>query len=160
MSEFSHLDKKGKLAMVDVSEKEPTTRSATAEGRIFLAQSTLKKVEANEIAKGDIYNAARVAGVQAAKKTAELIPLCHPLLLSWVNIDIFPDAMGEKNALRIVATVKARETTGVEMEALTAVSVAALTIYDMCKAVDKEILIGDIFLREKKGGKSDYRKSE
>lgn len=149
---FSHLNTKGDVVMVDVTKKLITERSASAVGKISLLPETIKALRQNLLPKGNVLTTAKLAGIQAAKKTAELIPLCHTLNLTWVNIDfnIEPDGIG------IISTVKTREATGVEMEALTAVSMAALTIYDMCKTVDKNMLITGIELKEKKGGKSSH----
>jgi cyclic pyranopterin phosphate synthase len=138
--------------MVDVSAKAPTERVAIAEGRITMQKKTLALVLRGDAKKGDVLGAARIAGIMAAKRTHELIPLCHPLALSQVAVDIVPDA--RKTALTVRATVKIRGKTGVEMEALTAVSVACLTIYDMVKAVERGMRIEAIHLVEKRGGKS------
>jgi cyclic pyranopterin phosphate synthase len=146
MKEFSHVDKRGAARMVDVSAKPVLFREAVALGAIFLKPETLALIAANQIAKGDVLNTARLAGIQAAKRTSELIPLCHPLNLTHVDVDLRP----AKDRIEIVATAKIAAQTGVEMEALTAVAVAALTIYDMCKAVDKEMVIGEIKLVSKK----------
>lgn len=143
--------------MVDVSAKASTERIATAQGRVFLAPETLKKIQQGKIDKGDVLAVAQVAGVMGAKRTPELIPMCHPILLSGVDIDFHDQANIDQNGLCsiiITATAKTTGPTGVEMEAMTAVSVAALTIYDMCKAVDKEMSINEVFLVAKSGGKS------
>ena len=152
MKKLSHIDGSGKARMVDVSEKPLTVREAVARGSVAMKKSTLDLIRKNSLAKGDVLGAARVAGIMAAKKTADIIPLCHPLNITSVNLDFVID---RKNN-RIIIEARARITgqTGVEMEALTAVSAAALTIYDMCKAVDKEMVISDIMLIEKTGGKS------
>ena len=149
---FTHFDAEGKAIMVEVGEKSPTRRVAVARGEVRMAEATLQRILDRNVEKGDVFAVARIAGIMAAKKTPELIPLCHPLLLTSVVIDFtpFPDA----GRVEIEATVKLTGTTGVEMEALTAVSAAALTIYDMCKAVDREMVIGEIRLMEKHGGKS------
>jgi len=152
MKKFSHLDRSGKARMVDVSEKTATTREAVARGAISMKKATLALILDNQVAKGDAIGTARVAGILAAKKTPGLIPLCHPLQISSVSIDFGFDR--KKGQIVIESRVKVTGQTGVEMEALTAVSVAALTIYDMCKAVDKEMVISDIMLIEKTGGKS------
>ena len=152
MSKLSHIDSQGKANMVDVGAKDVTSRTATAEGRVVMKPETLKLILEGDVKKGDVLGTARLAGIMAAKKTSDLIPLCHPLGLSSVNVDLTPDP--SNNAIRIRATAKVTGQTGVEMEALTAVSVAALTIYDMAKAVDREMEIGDIRLIEKEGGKS------
>jgi cyclic pyranopterin phosphate synthase len=145
MSEFTHLDETGAARMVDVSHKPPLKREAVAEGFIALAPETLAKIAADEIAKGNVLATARIAGIQAAKKTSDLIPLCHPLPLSAVEVAFASEAGG----IRIRGTARTTAQTGVEMEALTAVSAAALTIYDMCKAVDKAMTIGGITLLSK-----------
>jgi cyclic pyranopterin phosphate synthase len=149
---LTHLDEDGKAIMVDVGEKAPTTRVAVARGEVRMKESTLRLIMSGEMAKGDVWAVARVAGIMAAKKTPDLIPLCHPLLLSSVAVEFMPHA-GE-GRVEIEARVKVTGTTGVEMEALTAVSAAALAIYDMCKAVDKAMVLSEIRLMEKHGGKS------
>lgn len=149
---LTHLDEKGKAKMVDVSQKNETERIARATGKVLMSAETLKLITEGEISKGDVLTVSRLAGTMAAKKTSDLIPLCHPLRLT--NIEIKIEAIPEENALSIISTVRAVDRTGVEMEALTAVAVAALTIYDMCKAVDKRMVITDIHLEEKRGGKS------
>lgn len=149
---FTHLDEKGKAKMVDVSEKPQTQREAVARGAIYMKPETIRMIIERAIPKGDVITVARVAGIMAAKRTSDLIPMCHPLNLTSVNVDISIEE--EKNRLTIESRVKTVGQTGVEMEALTAVSVTALTIYDMCKAVDKEMVISDIMLMEKRGGKS------
>jgi len=145
MKKLSHVDKRGKARMVDVSAKPVQLREAVARGAIYLKRKTLALIARNQIAKGDVLNTARIAGIQAAKRTAELIPLCHPLNLSHVDVDLHP----KPGRIEIIATARIAGKTGVEMEALTAVAVAALTIYDMCKAVDKEMVIGEIKLMSK-----------
>lgn len=152
MEGLTHFDKTGNAIMIDVSDKEPTTRVATAQGRISMKQETLRIIEEGKVGKGDVLGVARVAGIMAAKKTSELIPMCHPLMLAKCSVDF--DIERGSSSIKIIATVKTMGQTGVEMEALTSASVAALTIYDMCKAVDKDMIIGDIFLLEKTGGKS------
>ncbi len=149
---FTHLDAQGAARMVDVGGKEVTKRRAVARGSVRMAPATLDKVEASAVAKGDVLATARLAGIMAAKRTAELIPLCHPLPVTSVSVDLSTDR--EAGALEIAATVSCTGRTGVEMEALTAVSVAALTVYDMCKAIDRGMTIGDIRLEEKSGGRS------
>jgi len=149
---LSHLDEKGQARMVDVTVKEDTFREAEAEGKVCLAPSTLKLIETGGVPKGDVLAVARIAGIMAAKKTHELIPLCHPLPITSVEIDFTTDA--EHGEITIRTKVKTVGKTGVEMEALQAVSTAALTIYDMCKAVDKLIEIKNIRLLKKRGGKS------
>ncbi len=138
--------------MVDVSSKQSTEREAIAQGSVYMRPETLALIQENKVPKGDVLCVARIAGIMAAKKTSELIPLCHPLNISSVNIDLSID--GNKKKVNIVARVKVAGQTGVEMEALTAVSVSALAIYDMCKAVDRDIVISDIMLMEKRGGRS------
>jgi cyclic pyranopterin phosphate synthase len=149
---LSHLDEKGQAKMVDVTLKEPSLREAVAQGRVLMSPQTLALIQEGGIPKGDVFGVARVAGIMAAKKTGELIPMCHPLELTHIEIrfDIRPDT-GE---VLIEGRARLVGRTGVEMEALTAVSVAALTIYDMCKAVDKEMVLTDIMLMKKSGGKS------
>ena len=153
-AEFSHLNSAGEANMVDVTEKADTARSATAEAIVILSPHVLEKVLQQGISKGDLFATARIAGIQGAKKCADLIPLCHPLPLSKVSIDIEPFETPHKAGLKIVATCKTTGKTGVEMEALTAASVASLTVYDMCKALDKGIVIERVQLLEKYGGKS------
>ncbi|MCS6881781.1 MAG: cyclic pyranopterin monophosphate synthase MoaC [Oscillochloridaceae bacterium] len=151
-SRLTHLDEQGQAQMVDVGAKADTQREAVARGSITMQPETLRLIMSGAAPKGDVLAAARIAGIMAAKRTPELIPLCHTLLLTHVSVAIEPDV--EANALCIEARVRTRGPTGVEMEALTAVSVAALTIYDMCKAVDRGMRIGDIRLAEKRGGRS------
>ena len=152
MNDFSHIDKQGNVKMVDVTDKVSTIRTAKAEGKIFLQPETISAIQGDTLPKGNVLTIAKVAGVQAAKKTAELIPMCHQLNLSFVDIEFIV----QTENIVIKSIVKTKEATGVEMEALTAVSVTALTIYDMCKAVDKTMSIGGINLVEKVGGKSDH----
>lgn len=152
MSELTHFDAKGDARMVDVSDKETTRREATAKGRIFMRPETLALIMQDGVKKGDVRQVARLAGIMAAKRTADLIPLCHPLALSSIEVSL--DANEADSAIDIAATVRLTGRTGVEMEALTAVSVAALTVYDMCKAVDRGMRIGEIRLTQKSGGKS------
>jgi cyclic pyranopterin phosphate synthase len=149
---LTHLDAKGQAHMVDVGGKNDTAREAIARGSVSMQPATLQLILSGETPKGDVLATARIAGIMAAKKTSELIPLCHPLMLTHVGVEITPDEAN--NAMQIEATVRTSGKTGVEMEALTAVSVAALTIYDMCKAVDRAMRIGDIRLAQKHGGKS------
>lgn len=151
---FTHLNRSGEANMVDVSAKPDTERVAVAQSRVRLSYEVLSKVRDQSIAKGDLLATARIAGILAAKKCSDLIPLCHPLPLSKVNIDIAEYVDGDMQGLLIVATCSTTGKTGVEMEALTAASVAALTVYDMCKALDKGIVIESIMLLEKQGGKS------
>ena len=154
---LTHIGKRGQARMVDVSEKAATKRVATAEGRVVMSLKTLDLVLAGNAKKGDVLGAARIAGIMAAKKTSELIPLCHPLALSKVEVDIEPDR--KLPGLVVRATCKLKGQTGVEMEALTAVSVACLTIYDMVKAAERGMRIEGIHLVEKRGGKSGTYKS-
>ncbi|PWR23822.1 cyclic pyranopterin monophosphate synthase MoaC [Zavarzinia compransoris] len=152
MNRLSHLDAEGRAAMVDVSGKTETARSATARGLVTLRPDIVDLITAGGIAKGDVLTTARLAGIMAAKRTDQLIPLCHGLPVDFVGIDFVLDRAA--GTITVTATARVTGRTGVEMEALTAVSVAALTIYDMCKAVDKGIVIGDIRLLAKSGGKS------
>jgi len=149
---LSHFDAEGRAVMVDVSSKEPTERVAVARGEVRMRPETLARILDRTLEKGDVLATARLAGIMAAKKTPELIPLCHPLLLSAVTVDFVPDRA--QSLIAVEARVRLTGQTGVEMEALTAVSVAALTIYDMCKAIDRVMEIGRIRLVEKHGGKS------
>jgi cyclic pyranopterin phosphate synthase len=158
MAKLTHLDKKGRARMVDVSAKDTTARTATAVGRITMQRETFKLIKKGAVKKGDVLSIARLAGIMGAKKTPELIPLCHPLTLSSVVVDLVLKD-GKEPAVEITATCKLKGQTGVEMEALTAVSVAALTVYDMCKAVDRGMTIGDIHLVHKAGGKTGEFKS-
>ena len=152
MNRLTHLDAAGNAHMVDVSEKHVTSRSATAKAQVLMLPETLALILGGTAKKGDVLATARIAGIMAAKKTHELIPLCHPLLITKVSVDFVAD---EKNSsIEISATVRVEGKTGVEMEALTACSVAALTLYDMCKAVDRGMKITDLRLTEKSGGKS------
>ncbi|HJM46712.1 MAG TPA: bifunctional molybdenum cofactor biosynthesis protein MoaC/MoaB [Candidatus Marinimicrobia bacterium] len=152
MNEFSHIDKQGNVKMVDITDKVSTVRTAKAEGKVFLQPETISAIKGDALPKGNVLTIAKVAGVQAAKKTAELIPMCHQINLSFVDIEFIV----QTENIVIKSIVKTKEATGVEMEALTAVSVTALTIYDMCKAVDKTMSIGEINVIEKVGGKSDH----
>ena len=176
MSELTHFDKKGNAIMVDVSEKAVTTRTAIAIGKIYVCQEIFERIQRHEIAKGDVLGVARLAGIMATKRTSELIPLCHPLPLTkcevnfslhentstksfeYVSIDNKSAMNTQANAYYIEATclVKTDGKTGVEMEALTGVQIALLTIYDMCKAIDKGMVISDVHLVSKSGGKSGY----
>jgi cyclic pyranopterin phosphate synthase len=152
---LSHIDESGRARMVDVTAKDETLRVAVAKGRVIMQPQTLALLQRGEIAKGNVLTTAQVAGVMAAKKTHELIPMCHPLLLTGIDVDLIPDAA--LNSVEITATVRTTGKTGVEMEALTAVTVAGLTVYDMCKAVDKGMRIEGVRLVSKTGGKSgDY----
>lgn len=152
MSELTHIDEQGRVRMVDVTEKAPTRRTAVAQAMIHMTAETLQRIVTGSVAKGNVLETARIAGVMAAKKTADLIPMCHPLNLTHVQVDFFPDPAA--CSVRIEATARIVDQTGVEMEALTAASVAALTLYDMCKAIDKAMTITDICLLKKTGGKS------
>ena len=152
MKEFTHIDKDGRVRMVDVTDKEPTSRIAVAQGVVAMNQTTFEKIQNQTIKKGNVLETARISGVMAAKKTSELIPMCHPLNITHVKVDFFPD--NATSSIRIESSVRTVDQTGVEMEALTAVSVAALTIYDMCKSYDRKMNISDIYLLEKSGGKS------
>jgi cyclic pyranopterin phosphate synthase len=152
---LSHVDARGKARMVDVGDKAVTDREAVARGEIVMSTDALSLIRSGRVAKGDPLQTARLAGIMAAKQTSSLIPLCHPLMLTHVSVELAPTARG----YRIESRVRTSGQTGVEMEALTAVAVAALTIYDMVKAVDREMVIGDICLVEKKGGRSgQYRR--
>jgi cyclic pyranopterin phosphate synthase len=152
MNKLSHLDEKGRARMVDVTAKEPTLRQAVARGDIRMRPETVALIEQGGIPKGDVFATARIAGIMAAKKTGELIPMCHPLELTGIELKFDCDAVGGR--VGIEALVRTVGRTGVEMEAMTAVGVAALTIYDMCKAVDREMVLADIRLMSKQGGKS------
>ncbi len=158
MSRLTHLDAQGNANMVDVSEKDVTFREAVAYAEVTMKPETLSLISEGGHKKGDVLAVARIAGIQAAKRTSDLIPLCHPLMLSKVAVELEPNA--ERNVIEITATCKLAGQTGVEMEALTAASVAGLTIYDMCKAVDKEMVISAVKVLEKKGGKSGHWKME
>ena len=154
MGKLTHLDSKGNAKMVDVTEKQSTHRVATASGRVRMDSETLSLIADGGHKKGDVIAIARIAGIQAAKNCSQLIPLCHPLMLTSIKVELELDMEG--NSVLISATCKVKGQTGVEMEALTAVSVAALTIYDMCKAVDKNMVIDAICLDEKLGGNSGH----
>ena len=158
MSGFTHFDDQGDAVMVDVSDKDVTSRTATAAGSIFMQPETLALIMNDGVAKGDVLSVARLAGIMGAKRTPDLIPLCHPLALSSVKVALACDP--DRNAVDITATCKLNGRTGVEMEALTAVGVAALTVYDMCKAVDRAMRIADIRLTHKSGGKSGTFEAE
>ncbi len=156
MGILSHIDESGKASMVDITEKDSTERLAVAAGQVVMKTGTIEIIERNSIKKGDVIAVAKLAGIMAAKKVDDLIPLCHKLLLTNVRIDITINK--DESCLDIVCSAKTTGRTGVEMEALTGVAVAALTIYDMCKAVDREIIIAEIKLLEKQGGKSGQYK--
>lgn len=153
MAEFTHFDSSGNAVMVDVSEKQITERIAVAQGKILVCQEIFDSIKAGNVKKGDVLGVARIAGIMGAKRTSDLIPLCHPLMLTKCTVDFFLEA-GEQNAVKAVCTVRTDGKTGVEMEALTGVQTALLTIYDMCKAIDKSMVITDVHLIEKSGGKS------
>jgi len=150
--QLTHFDDEGAARMVDVSRKEETAREAVAEGRVTMLPETLKLILDREISKGDVFGVARIAGIMAAKKTAGLIPLCHPLNITSAEISFEPDGKG--SCVKIRATIRTTGQTGVEMEALTAAAAAGLTIYDMCKSVDRAMMVTDIRLMKKTGGKS------
>jgi len=157
MDNLNHIDKEGQIKMVDVSAKKDTLRRAEASGRLRMKPDTILKIKENSLKKGDVLATARIAGIMAAKKTPELIPLCHPIKLDTISIDFKYE---KQDAVLITANVKSRGPTGVEMEALTAVAMAALTVYDMVKAVDKGMVIEEIRLENKQGGKSgEYRRA-
>ena len=158
MTKLSHLDGKGQATMVDVSDKDVTSRPARAEGFVAMLPETLALIETGEAKKGDVLAAARIAGIMAAKKTHELIPLCHPLMIAKARVEFTPSH--QPAGIHVASEVKVTGQTGVEMEALTAVSVACLTIYDMLKAADKGMVISDIRLIEKSGGRSGHFKAE
>ena len=158
MAEFSHIDADGKAVMVDVSDKDITERIATARGSVFMQPETVRRIVDGGVKKGDVLSVARLAGIMGAKKTSDLIPLCHPLSLSAIDVDLQCDP--ERDAVDITATCRLAGRTGVEMEALTAVAIAALTVYDMCKAVDRGMRIGDICLTHKSGGRSGGYEAE
>lgn len=151
--ELTHFDEQGRARMVDVSDKVETARVAIARGRVDMRPETLERIKSGQIAKGDVLAVAQVAGIMAAKQTSSLIPMCHPLAITGAKLDF---RLKEPGTVEIEAAIKVTGKTGVEMEALTAISVAALTIYDMCKAIDKTMTMGDICLVEKMGGKSGH----
>jgi cyclic pyranopterin phosphate synthase len=152
MKKLTHVDSDGKAKMVDVSAKQETEREARAFGRVHMSEDAYKIIRQGQGPKGDVFTVAKVAGIMGAKKTQELIPLCHPLPINYVDVGFtFKD---EENSIELTSIVKVKGSTGVEMEAMTAVMVTALTIYDMCKAIDKSIELGPFFLLEKSGGKS------
>jgi len=154
MNGFSHLDEEGRVRMVDVTEKNPTHRTAAAQCRIHMNTDTFERIESGRITKGNVLETARIAGVMAAKRTADLIPMCHPLNITHVQIDFEPQP--ESHSFIIRAEVRLLGPTGVEMEAMTGVAVAALTLYDMCKSHDRSIIMSDLMLLEKSGGKSGH----
>ena len=155
--EFSHIDEKGKVKMIDVSKKDITERKAIAVGEVKMKPSTLEMIKNGEMKKGAVLETARISGIMGVKKTPDIIPMCHPLLISGIDLEF---EFKDEDKIMIKAVVKNSGKTGVEMEALTGVSVAALTIYDMCKAVDKSMIINDIKLEYKSGGKSGVFKRE
>jgi len=152
MARLTHFDAQGKAAMVDVTDKAATEREAVAKGSVLMQPETIALITAGDVKKGDVLSVARLAGIMGAKRTPELIPLCHPLALTSVKVDLAVDK--KRNAVDITATCKLKGQTGVEMEAMTAVAVAALTVYDMCKSVDRGMRLTDIRLVQKSGGKS------
>ena len=157
MNKLTHVDSKGKVDMVDISDKNDSIRTAEASAEVFVSDEIFKKIKENKIKKGDVLTTARLAGIQAAKRTSELIPLCHNILISKVNLDIKLNP--KKKSIEINAFTKTVAKTGIEMEALTAVAVSSLTVYDMCKSIDKSIEISNIKLLSKTGGKSgDFKR--
>jgi cyclic pyranopterin phosphate synthase len=158
MADFTHFDAEGRAVMVDVSGKDETEREATARASVLMQPETLALIQAGGVKKGDVLSVARLAGIMGAKRTPDLIPLCHPLALTSVKVDLTCDP--DRNAVDITAAYKLKGRTGVEMEALTAVSVAALTVYDMCKAVDRGMIIAEVRLVYKAGGKSGTYRAE
>lgn len=151
--DLTHFDETGRARMVDVSAKEETAREAIARGKVIMKPETLERIRLGQIAKGDVLAVAQVAGIMAAKQTSQLIPMCHPLAITGAKLSF---EFAEPDGINIEAKVKVLGKTGVEMEALTAVSIAALTIYDMCKAIDKTMTIQEVYLAEKQGGKSGH----
>ncbi len=154
MEDFTHINSQGRARMVDVSEKDITMREAKAYGIVYMSESTVDMIKSGGVKKGDVLSVAQVGGIMAAKRTSEIIPMCHPVITTGIDINFNIN----KDSIEIYSTVKCKGETGVEMEALTAVSAAALTIYDMCKALQRDMVIGEIKLLEKSGGKSgDYK---
>ena len=160
MSDFTHFNEQGRATMVDIVHKPETARTAVAESSILVKEEIYKKITSGEMEKGDVLAVAQVAGIMAAKKTSDIIPMCHPISLKGIDIRFFWEAEQKQKRLRIQVSVKTKGSTGVEMEALTAASVTALTIYDMCKAIDKGMVIGETYLVKKTGGVSspDFQK--
>ena len=159
MTDFTHFDEQGRAKMVDVGEKPETQRTAVASGRVYVNEATFALIQSGGIKKGDVLTVAQIAGIMGAKQTSSLIPMCHPIMLNGVHMELRLDE--NNTAVEIMATVSCDGRTGVEMEALTAVSIAALTIYDMCKAVQKDMVISDICLLRKSGGvHGDYHREE
>jgi len=161
MADFTHFNEEGRAKMVDVSDKPETTRTALAHSSITVSREIYEKITNNEMKKGDVLAVAQVAAVMAAKKTWDIIPMCHPIPIKGVNVTFSWEERDQQYKLNIAASVKTKGNTGIEMEALTAVSACALTVYDMCKAVDKGMMIGPTFLVEKTGGKNgDFKRTE
>ena len=158
MPRFTHIDQNGHVRMVDVTDKDTTLRTAIARATVYMKPETLQKIIHKRVKKGNVLETARIAGIMAAKKTADLIPMCHPLNITYVSVDFVPDA--ESHLIQIEAGVRLVGQTGVEMEALTAAAIAALTVYDMCKSYDREMIVTDIHLVEKTGGKSGMFKKK
>lgn len=149
---LTHINEQGRAKMVDVSDKKETLREAVASGKVYMKRETLQRIKDGDIKKGDVLSVAQVAGIMASKKTSDIIPMCHPIMISGCDISF--NLNFDENRVEITATVKTTGQTGVEMEALMAVSTAGLTIYDMCKAIDREMIVSDIMLIKKSGGKS------
>ncbi len=150
--ELTHINEQGRAKMVDVSEKQDTLREAVAYGNVYMKRETLKRIKEGTIKKGDVLSVAQVAGIMGSKKTSDIIPMCHPIMISGCDINFSLNF--DENRVEIISTVKNTGQTGVEMEALTAVAIAGLTIYDMCKAIDREMIVSDVKLMKKSGGKS------
>ena len=150
--ELTHINEQGRAKMVDVSEKQDTIREAVAYGNVYMKRETLKRIKEGTIKKGDVLSVAQVAGIMGSKKTSDIIPMCHPIMISGCDINFSLNF--DENRVEIISTVKNTGQTGVEMEALTAVAIAGLTIYDMCKAIDREMIVSDVKLMKKSGGKS------
>jgi len=150
--ELTHINEQGRAKMVDVSEKDETIRVAVASGNVYMKRETLDRINEGSVVKGDVLAVAQVAGIMGAKKTSDIIPMCHPIMISSCDINFSLNF--EENKVEITATAKTTGQTGIEMEALTAVTIAGLTIYDMCKAIDREMIISDVMLMKKSGGKS------